>query len=137
MKNEQALNRVLRDLPLRSAPATLEARVILQLERRRTITWWQRGFTHWPAAARVSFIGTCVAVIGASLADTRWSTLSWTYPAVGVIASAADVEVWISRSLSSNWFYAFAATAALLYATLFGLGIAAYRTLYLSPSQDR
>jgi hypothetical protein len=149
-KADQAVTRLVRNLPLRPAPATLESRVVQQLERDRTIAWWRRGFTHWPAAARIVFVGACMAIMGVPLLDTRWSTLSagvlqrafsvalsWAHPAAGAIASASSVGAWIEHSLSSSWFYALAAIAALLYATLVGLGVAAYRALYFSPHHNR
>jgi hypothetical protein len=90
---------------------------------------------------------TCIMLIGASLLDTRWSTLSsgvwqrafswalsWTYPAVGAIVSTTAVSTHIVHTLPANWLYALLAIGAALYAALFGLGVAAYRTLYLSPS---
>lgn len=147
---DRALTRLVQNLPLRPAPATLESRVMQRLQGQRTIAWWRRGFAHWPATARVLFVGTCMAIMGLSLLDTRWSmlgegvlqrafrvTLSWTYPAAGAIAPAFDMGGWIAHALSSSWFYTLAAVAALLYAALFGLGIAAYRTLYFSPPHGR
>jgi hypothetical protein len=147
---DRSLTRLVQNLPLRPAPVTLESRVMQQLQRQRTIAWWGRGFAHWPATARVFFVSTCTAIMGLSLLDTRWSmlgegvlqrafrvTLSWTHPAAGAIAPASDMGGWIAHTLSSSWIYALAAVAALLYAALFGLGVAAYRTLYFSPPHDR
>jgi len=143
---DRTLTRVLRSLPARPAPARLESRVLQQLERRRAIAWWRLGFAHWPAAARAGFITTCIVLIGASLLDTRWSALgagvwqrafSWAqsraYPAVGAIVSTTAVSTRIVHTLPANWLYALLAIGAALYAVLFGLGVAAYRTLYLSP----
>jgi len=149
-EKDGTLNQLLRNLPLRPAPAGLESRVLQQLERRLTLAWWQRGFSHWPAAARAGFITTCMLLIGTSLLETRWSTLgagvwrqafgwalSSAHPAVGTIASTAAVSQRIAHALPANWLYAILVIAAALYATLFGLGVAAYRTLYLSPSPRR
>jgi hypothetical protein len=145
-KADGTLNHVLRNLPPRPAPAGLESRVLQQLERRRTLGWWQRGFSHWPAVARASFISICMVLIGASLLDSRWSTLgadvwrqafgwalSSAYPALGAIASTTAVSTRIAHTLPANWLYAILAIAAALYMVLFGLSVAAYRTLYLSP----
>jgi hypothetical protein len=143
---DRSLTQLLRNLPLRPAPASLESRVLHQLERRRALAWWRRGFAHWSTATRAVFITTCGVLICASLLDTRWSTLgtgvwqrafswalSWAYPAELAIASTTAVSTRIVHSLPVNWLYAILATAAALYAALFGLGVAAYRTLYLSP----
>ena len=144
---DPTLTRVLRSLPARLAPASLESRVLQQLERRRALGSWRLGFAHWPVAARAAFITTCIVLIGASLLDTRWSTLgagvwrqafswaaSWAYPAVGAIVSTTAVSTRIVDTLPANWLYALLAIGAALYVALFGLGVAAYRTLYLSPS---
>jgi len=148
-KADRTLAHVLRNLPLRPAPAQLESRVLQQLDRRRTLAWWRRGFAHWPAPARAGFIAACIVLIGASLLDTPWYTLgtgvwqrafswalSWAYPAVGAVASTTTVSTRIVHALPANWLYAILAIAAALYAALFGLGVAAYRTLYL-PSPPR
>lgn len=144
---DQALTRLLRSIPPRQAPAMLEVRILRQLERCRAVAWWRRGFAHWPAAARAGFIATCIVLIGASLLDTRWSmlgpsvwrrafgwALTWADPAVGAIVSTTEVSMRILHTLPASWLYAILAIAAVLYAALFGLGVAAYRTLYLSPS---
>ena len=54
--------RTLRDLPLRRAPSTLEARVLSELRRRASLPWWRRSFSHWPALARACF-GLGIAVL--------------------------------------------------------------------------
>jgi hypothetical protein len=147
MTNEQALNHVLQNLPLRQTPASFEARVLQQLEQRWNRDWWRRGFAHWPAAARVAFVSLCISLVSATLMDTLWSTLgadalhrafgralSWTYLAVGAVASATDLWTRVASALPENWRFTIVAVAAVLYAALFGLGAIAYRTLFLSPS---
>jgi hypothetical protein len=143
---EHALTRALQNLPLRRAPADLETRVLHQLERRRSRDSWRRGFTHWPAAARAGFVGICISLLSATLVDYRWSTLgegalqrafgealSWTYLAVGFIASAIDLLTRVARALPESWLVTIATAAAALYAVLFGLSAVAFRTLYLPP----
>lgn len=150
-KADRTLSHILRNLPPRPAPATLESRVLQQLQHRRALAWWWHGFAHWPAAARAGFITTCIVLIGASLPDTGWSMLrtgvlqrvlswamSWAYPAAGAIASTTAVSTRIVHAVPADWLYAILAMGAALYAALFGLGLAAYRTLYLSspPRQE-
>ena len=142
---ERALARLIRDLPPRQAPKSLEVRVLAELQSRQSGRWWQRRFAHWPVPARTAFISACTALIGFTLLDTPWSMLSarvvnaavtwsmsWSHPALGAMASAAQMSGWVSRVVPPNWLFAFLGLGALLYASLFGLGIAAYRTLYLS-----
>ena len=53
--------RALRDVSLRRAPATLEARVLCELRRRASLPWWRRSFSHWPVLARAGFgVGSAV-----------------------------------------------------------------------------
>jgi hypothetical protein len=131
----RVLTHALENLPLRRAPAELEVRVLQQLERRRSLDWWRRGFTHWPLAVRAGFVVICIPLVIATLVDWRWS--SWAYLAVGSIVSAADLVTRITSALPERWLFTIASVAATLYAVLFALGTLAYRTLYLSPPSRR
>src|ERR1035438_2139941 len=61
-KLEASIHRVLRKLPDRKAPFTLEARVLAELGRRASLPWWRKSFAHWPSAVRAGFF------VGAGLA---------------------------------------------------------------------
>ena len=52
-KLERLVSQVLRDQPLRQAPASLEARVLGELATRARQPWWRRGVASWPVG------GTC------------------------------------------------------------------------------
>ncbi len=145
--SEQILNRMLRQLPLRRAPVTLESRLIGELERRRTLPWWHRGFMLWPNTARAAFVALCGALIGLTFLDGSWSiagtqalneigllSVSWGYPLVALAGSAGDVATLLLQAIPPMWVYGGLGLCALLYAALFGLGAAAYRSLYLQPS---
>jgi hypothetical protein len=135
---ERLLDRALRELPLRRAPLTLESRVIRELNRRAALPWWRRNFAHWPLLARAAFLVICGALIwlaflGCATAVTGVSSLSWVREVAGLTASAANLVTVLARIELPTWFYAGAAVCALLYAVLFGLCAAVYRTLYLQP----
>lgn len=118
---EQRVGRVLRGLPPRSAPPTLETRVQRELTRRAMRPWWRRSFAHWPAGARAAFVAASVAVATAMLVEGNglWSYLSW--------RDLQSPPRWISECLAAG---------GLFYVLLFGLGVAAYRALYLdSPAK--
>jgi hypothetical protein len=145
--NEQLLDQALRELPLRHAPATLEARVFRELERRAALRWWYRGFTSWPLATRAAFVALCGTIVGFSFLEGSWVTasarilngagaltMSWIHPAVAATAWAGEFSALLVRVVPSAWLYGVFAAGAMLYAALFGLGAAAYRTLYLRPS---
>jgi hypothetical protein len=118
MNADELLDRVLRELPLRRAPHTLEARVLGELERRAARPWWCRSFTHWPNIARLGFLVICAV------------------PALAITGAAGNIAATLVGIVPA-WIYLGLAAAAFLYACLFGLGAAAYRLLYLQPLNVR
>ena len=146
-ESEQLLSQVLHELPLRRAPVTLESRVLGELERRSALRWWRRGFGHWPLAARAAFVAICGAIIGFTFLDGSWAVagtrvlheagaqwMSWSDPGVAAITSAGELAALLVGVIPTTWLYGGIAAGAMLYMILFGLGAAAYRTLYLQPS---
>ncbi len=145
---ERIVRRAMKDLPLRRAPATLENRVLGELARRAALPWWRSSFGHWPALARAVFVVICaglirlaflegaVAVAGIhSLRESGLLPLSWARD-VAVLASAAgNLLALLARTAPPTWAYEGIAVCAVLYAVLFGLGAAVYRTLFLQPSR--
>lgn len=102
---ERLLDRTLRGLPVRRAPATLESRVLAELARRAALPWWRRSFVHWPQAARAVFASMCLILAGLAFAAGGWAAsglkslhavgvwpISWAREAVAVMV--------IARSLS-------------------------------------
>jgi predicted anti-sigma-YlaC factor YlaD len=143
---ERVVDRALRELPLRRAPHTLESRVFAELERRAALPWWRRSFAHWPLPARAAFLVICVALIGfvfvggatamdglRSLSDSGALSLSWAREAAALMASAGNLIALITRAVPPGLLYGGLAVCTALYAVLFGLGAAVYRTLYLQP----
>jgi hypothetical protein len=135
---ERLFDRTLHGLPLRRAPLTLESRVIRELERRAALPWWRRSFAHWPLLARAGFLVICAALIrlaflGGATAVSGVRSLSWVREVGGLTASAANLLAVLARIQPPTWAYAGMAVCAVLYAVLFGLGAAVYRTLYLQP----
>jgi hypothetical protein len=143
---ERRVDRALRELPLRSAPGTLESRVFAELERRAALPWWRRSFAHWPLAARAGFLVICIALIGLafaggtaamdglrSLNDSGALSLAWAREAWVLMSSAGNLLTSLWRAVPPLLLYGGLAVCAVLYAVLFGLGAAVYRTLYLEP----
>lgn len=140
----QVFTHVLRGLPLRRAPETLESRVLAELIRRAALPWWRQGYALWPTVVRAAFIAICSGLIGLTFLGGAWSpassravylasaaAMSWTRPAAALITWAADLAALIRLSVPAAWLYGGMAAAALLYVALFGLGAVAYRALYL------
>ena len=147
---EQLFDRVLHELPLRRAPATLESRVIGELERRAALPWWRSSFAHWPLPARSAFLVICGALISLAfiggdtavarlhfLHDSGALFLSWAHQAGVLVGSAANLAALFTRTVPPAWLYAGIAVCAVLYAVLFGLGAAVYHMLYLRPLNGR
>jgi hypothetical protein len=143
---ERLVDRALQELPLRRAPGTLESRVLTELERRAALPWWRRSFAHWPLPARAGFLVICIALIGLAfvcgatamdslrtLHDSGALSLAWAREAVVLMTSAGNLLTSLWRAVPPAWAYAGLAVCAALYAVLFGLGAAAYRTFYLEP----
>jgi hypothetical protein len=147
LKLEQVLHQTLSGLPPRRAPSTLEARVATELARRALLPWWRASFANWPVSARVLFVLVCAALVAAtilggvsaylgdrSFAEASAVLLSWAHPFLTVVASTGGLLALLVHVIPPLWLYGTLSLGAFLYVTLFGLGAAAYRTLYLRPS---
>jgi hypothetical protein len=143
---ERAVDQALKGLPLRRAPSTLESRVMDELQRRAALPWWRVSFAHWPAAPRVAFVVICIALVAAtilggvsafvgvrSLNEMAALVLSWAHPFLALLSSAGGITALLVHIIPPLWLYGGMALGIVLYVTLFGLGAAAYRTLYLQP----
>ena len=141
---ERFVDSALRDLRARRAPASLEMRVLAELQRRAALKWWQRSYSDWPVAARLIFVVACIAVgsllvracswfFGGVGASSAWSGVTAEItPAAASLKATANAVSFIAHNIPSIWIYGTVAVIGILYATLFGIGAAAYRTLYAS-----
>ena len=141
---EQWVGSVLRQQPLRQAPATLEARVLRELALQAAHPWWQLGFSRWPMAARILFLPLGLGLVRLSFLTTARLVSLWDSIQQSAPASAAQSGLrWfenlglalqalgnvVTRDLPQWWVYGGAGLALLMYAALFGLGAVAVRTL--------
>ncbi|MCX6952078.1 MAG: hypothetical protein NTV51_07915 [Verrucomicrobia bacterium] len=146
-KLERAIHQTLRALPPRRAPRTLQARVLAELERRAALPWWRQSFAHWPLAAQAVFLLATAGLVKLTFLAAGWATgevestavtsafstpYAWLQTALSVGRGLADFASLLFHSIPPLWLYSAAAFAVVMYATLFGLGAAAYRTLYAS-----
>jgi hypothetical protein len=146
-KIERTLSGALTGLPFCRAPSTLEVRVLNELQRRAALPWWRVSFARWPMVPRVAFVLVCVALVAAtilggvsalvgvrSLNEVAALTLSWAQPFLVILSSTGGVAALLVRAIPPLWLYGGMTLGIMLYVALFGLGAAAYRTLYLRPS---
>jgi hypothetical protein len=147
LRLERALNQALAGLPPRRAPGTLESRVLDELARRAALPWYRVAFAQWPAAARVAFVLICGGLIAAtilggvsaivetrSLSEVSALVLRWMQPFLALIASVGGLGTLLLRVIPPLWLYGGLVFGILMYLALFGLGAAAYHTLYRRPS---
>jgi hypothetical protein len=145
-KLERLIHRTLRDLPRRRAPGTLEARVLAELERRAALPWWHKSYAHWPVAVRVAFlVGTAAVAAGlvaalfsmmhvvnpAQLAAGATDRFAWLATTRGLLDAGASAAGAMWRSIPPLWLFGAFTFVAACYATLLGVGAAAYRTLHV------
>jgi hypothetical protein len=144
---EASIDAALCELPLRRAPPSLELHVLEELSRRAALPWWRHSFAGWPGFARVGFVLVCVVLVGLALLGGVWAMQNLGSPALGALSmpwarhlvalvGAAGELASLVRIVPPDWVYEGLAASVVLYAALFGLGIAAYRTLYLDPNSQ-
>jgi hypothetical protein len=142
----ELLDSTLRRLPSRRAPPELESRVLREVERRAAQPWWRQTFAHWPPAARAAFVVICSALVGLVFLGSNWTattvqslhgsaalSLSSLHQALAIMTAAGELAALLANAMPPAWLYVGLAAGSVLYAVLFGLGAAAYRTLYLTP----
>ena len=138
---ERFVSTALRDLPARRAPRSLEQRVLAELERRAALPWWHKSFAHWPVAMRALFLVasaafavTLVWALGglntAPALTVLKADFAWLQAIRAISASMASFTATVVHGIPTFWIYGGAIAFVALYAALFGLGTAAYRTLY-------
>ena len=138
------LDRAGRATPLRRAPASLESRVLVELERRAALPWWRHSFERWPAVARSAFLVTCGVLAVLALTGGFWAVSNlapaqklsglpplWARHAFTLAGIAGDLAATLVDLIPPAWIYRGLVASALLYAALFGLSVAAYRMLYV------
>ncbi len=142
---EQFVHRELTALPLRQAPATLESRVLAAIEQRQSIPWWHKSWSYWPTSVKTAFAACSTGLIAAVVVGL---TLLGRAPQANALAhqvgekvqgvsSLLSLGTWAVEftgrmlgSIPPLWLYGGVAVIAALYATFFGLGAFAYRTIY-------
>jgi hypothetical protein len=142
---EKLIHQTLRALPDRRAPHSLESRVLTAINRQAALPWWRQSFLQWPMLVRCGFIlvsGGLVKVAlmaavwvlagfdGAQFTDAFATPYAWFQQAEAVFGGVTGFFTLLFRNIPPLWLYGGLAFLASLYAMLFGLGAAAYRSLY-------
>jgi hypothetical protein len=145
---EHFIDAILRKQPLRRAPAGFESRVLRLLAQQAARPWWLQGFSRWPRSAQLLFLplavcfvpllfraaGSLTALLQSARTSAPLSAAQSAASTVGSLGHAAQtLGELVMREIPSVWIYGGVGLAALLYAALFGLCAAAFRTLVLTP----
>ncbi len=141
---ERLIHGVLREQPTLRAPASLEARVLDAIER-HSLPWWRAGFAQWPLGAKAAMFAALVLVSKITLDVVMWlfsnptpvshtveTTISRAKTTASLFTSLLEVGQSILNVIPAYWITLALVFAAGMYITLFVLGAAAYRTLYLN-----
>ena len=142
---EKFIHQTLRSLPARRAPLSLESRVRAALQARAALPWWKQSFASWPVAARVAFVIATAGIAKLALMGAVWAMggfdggelvnsfstqFAWIQTVSNVVAGIGNFFGTLYRSIPPLWLYGGLAFIGVMYATLFGLGAAAYRLLF-------
>lgn len=140
---ERLIGTAVRGLPPRHAPRTLEPQVLAEIERRLAQPWWRMSYAHWPAPVRLLFLIACAAVIALVVRASGWVisdvesralvdlSLPGIAPATTSVSATLAAASSLVRIIPPMWLYGGLGLIAVMYTTLFGIGAAAYRTLYV------
>jgi hypothetical protein len=143
-KVEASIHRMLRKLPDRKAPSSLESRVMAELGRRASLPWWRKSFAHWPSAIRAGFFvgaGLAAALVVAGVFVLRQSpgahevtagistSYAWFALARDLVAAAGLRVKMLVATVPPLFLYGGAALLALCYAAVAAAGAATYRAL--------
>lgn len=151
-KLERLVSQVLRDQPLRRAPASLEMRVLGELAARARLPWWRRGIASWPAAVRIPVVVACAVCV-----PLVWILSLWlagqlvslaTHPGVAgpiatlwdtghAVASLGSLAAHILQSIPREWLVGGIIATTALYAALFALVAAGYWLLCSRPEHSK
>ena len=151
-KLERLVSQVLRDQPLRRAPASLEARVLGELAARARLPWWRRGIASWPAAVRIPVIAACAVCVPLVWILSLWlagrlvavatqpgiaGPLATLLDAARTVASLGTTASRIAQSIPREWLLGGLIATATLYAALFALAAVGYWLLCPRPEHSK
>jgi len=141
---EHLIARVVRDLPARRAPSTLESRVMQAIAAREALPCCRKSFAHWPFFVRAVFL-----VLSATLAaGTVWvllralgaipvaeagqvvsAPLVWWQTFNATVRTLVDLTLRVIPPGAMTWIQIGLGAVAVGYAIVIGAGAAAYHAL--------
>ncbi|MGH8143375.1 MAG: hypothetical protein ACREU2_12770 [Steroidobacteraceae bacterium] len=149
---ERLVTRVLRAQPLLRAPASLETRILAQLDRQASRPWWWRGFDGWPLAGRLLMVAVCCTCVAAVwiFSIPLWArlTAAAAHPDFGgaaasvletgrVICALGSLAAHLLRTIPREWLLGGLIATGTLYAILFALVAIGYSLLCSKPEHSK
>lgn len=144
---ERFVDRALREVPPRRAPAALEARVFAAIAARAALPWWHQPVLHWPmpyrvvvlvAAGLAAAVAIAAGVLLGGTGPARVDLGAWlesALPALGVLASAAGVIVsaldLVLREVAQPYLLGLFVVLGAAYAAFVTMGAGLYRHFVL------
>jgi hypothetical protein len=141
---ERLVGDLLRELPLRQAPAALEARVLQEIGRRVALPWWRKSFLYWPQVARIALVLALLGVVKLAVDAVMWlagnvrgsqvataieQPVDWVHSIANVFHSLAVAGNAVISTIPSQWLYLGLLLGGAMYFVLFGAGAVLYRAL--------
>lgn len=134
---ERLAHEALRQLPPCPAPASLEARVLREIERRAALPRWRSGIAQWPAPARRLLIAGCALCVPLAwlLGPRLWVRLGALLAESGVahhfasvrntghsLVSLAELAAHLLRLIPTEWLLGGLIITTAVYAALAAMG---------------
>jgi len=138
---DSRIHEILRALPNRAAPRTLEHRVLAELQRLESRPWWRRSYVSWPVSLRGSFLVMTAAVaVALTVGPTRMLNalarhVEWLASLRSLGNCLSGMVQDVLRAIPTAWLCGALAAVAVCYAVLAGLGALAYRVFFRSKLQ--
>ncbi len=137
------VDKLCKQQPLRTAPSTLQLRVMRELQLQAALPWWRKSFINWPMPLQVLFVVAALLAAKLMLLIGDWAGIHWVSSAIAVtksssLVSGTEAMLTVTRHVSTQLLslvpmsvlYTAILAIATLYLLLFGIGVATYKTLY-------
>jgi hypothetical protein len=147
---ERAVDKLLKQQPLRKAPSDMYARVMREVQLRKVLPWWRKSFLHWPLMMQILFFVAAIGTAKGVLMLCAWLDMHAFATATSITESSSIVQsssalfsvgnqlsMLLSRLVPATWVYGALMVVAAVYLVLFGIGFTTYKTLYTARAVAR
>lgn len=149
-KLAHVVDKLCKQQPLRKAPTDMYARVMREVQLRKSLPWWRKSFLHWPLMMQALFVVAALLTAKGALMLGSWFDANAVATAKTITQESSLVQgssalLSISNHLSSlfahivpsSWMYLAVLSVGAIYLVLIGVGVATYKTLYATSPVAR